>query len=75
MTTNACENYFSILKRGLVGVYQHVSPKHLKRYTGKFDFRYNTRDQNDLERTAKAVAGAWGKRLTYRRAGEGQARY
>jgi hypothetical protein len=29
--TNTIENYFSILKRGLTGVYQHVSPKHLKR--------------------------------------------
>src|SRR5262249_44164430 len=29
VTVNACENYFSILKRGLNGVYQHVSPKHL----------------------------------------------
>ena len=70
VTTNACENYFSILKRGLIGIYQHVSPQHLKRYTGEFDFRYNTRDHSDLERTAKAVAGAWGKRLTYRRTNE-----
>jgi len=42
-TVNRCENYFSILKRGINGVYQHVSPQHLKRYVGEFDFRYNTR--------------------------------
>ncbi len=38
---NGCENYFSILKRGINGAYQHVSPTHLKRYAGEFDFRYN----------------------------------
>jgi transposase-like protein len=38
---NACENYFSILKRGITGVYQHVNPTHLKRYVAEFDFRYN----------------------------------
>jgi transposase-like protein len=27
-TVNACENYFSILKRGINGTYQHVSPTH-----------------------------------------------
>ena len=35
--TNTIENYFSILKRGINGVYQHVSQKHLKRYLGEFD--------------------------------------
>ena len=39
--TNTVENYFSILKRGINGVYQHVSQKHLKRYLGEFDFRYS----------------------------------
>lgn len=70
-TVNACENYFSILKRGIVGVYQHVSPKHLKRYVGEFDMRYNTRELTDLERTEKIARGAKGKRLRYRRAGDG----
>lgn len=70
-TVNACENYFSILKRGLNGVYQHVSPTHLKRYVGEFDFRYNNRiglGIGDMERTEKAARGAVGKRLTYQRA-------
>jgi transposase-like protein len=69
-TTNACENYFSILKRGITGVYQHVSPTHLKRYVGEFDFRYNNRiglGVNDFERTEKVAKGAIGKRLTYQR--------
>ena len=65
VTTNACENYFSILKRGFIGIYQHVSPKHLKRYTGEFDFRYNTRELSDWERSGIALRGISGKRLTY----------
>jgi hypothetical protein len=65
--TNTCENYFSILKRGIFGVYHHVSPKHLKRYVGEFDFRYNARDVTDTQRASKALRGIEGKRLTYRR--------
>jgi transposase-like protein len=64
--TNTLEGYFSILKRGLGGIYQHVSPKHLKRYVGEFDFRYNTRKVTDVERTNAALAGIEGKRLYYR---------
>jgi transposase-like protein len=63
---NTCENYFSILKRGLTGVYQHVGAQHLRRYVGEFDFRYNTRKIKDLERSELALKGIKGKRLTYR---------
>ena len=69
--TNTCENYFSILKRGINGNYQWVSAKHLRRYLGEFDFRYNTRDVTDFERAALAAKGIQGKRLTYRRIGAG----
>ena len=72
--TNTVENYFSIFKRGVIGNYQWVSAKHLKRYLGEFDFRYNTRDVTDMERTVLAAKGIQGKRLTYRRTGEGEAR-
>jgi transposase-like protein len=65
--TNTVEGYFSILKRGINGVYQHVSQQHLKRYLGEFDFRYNERGISDAERANKALRGAEGKRLTYRR--------
>ena len=61
------ENYFSLLKRGIVGVYHHVSAAHLKRYVGEFEFRYNTRKRTDMERAALAAEGIKGKRLTYRR--------
>ena len=36
---NTIEGYFSIMKRGITGVYHHVSPKHLKRYLAEFDLR------------------------------------
>jgi transposase-like protein len=65
--TNTVEGYFSILKRGLIGTYHHVSEDHLKRYVGEFDFRYNNRKVSDQERTLNALRGIGGKRLTYRR--------
>jgi transposase-like protein len=67
---NACESYFSVFKRGMNGVYQHCDEKHLHRYLGEFDFRHNTRSKlgiEDKERADLALAGAEGKRLTYRR--------
>lgn len=66
--TNTIEGYFSIMKRGISGVYHHVSPQHLKRYLAEFDFRYNERSAlkvSDAERTEKAIAGVVGKRITY----------
>jgi transposase-like protein len=64
--TNTIEGYFSIFKRGMKGVYQHCSADHLKRYLAEFDFRYNEREITDCERTAIALQGIKGKRLTYR---------
>jgi transposase-like protein len=63
--TNSAEGYFSIFKRGMKGVYQHCSEKHLHRYLAEFDFRYNNRKISDEERTIEAVRSADGKRLTY----------
>ena len=59
--------YFSIMKRGINGVYHHVSQQHLKRYLAEFDFRYNERSALGIaERMTKSVQGIVGKRLTYR---------
>lgn len=41
--SNTVENYFSILKRGIVGTFHHVSEAHLARYLAEFDFRYSHR--------------------------------
>ncbi len=67
--TNTIEGFFSIFKRGMKGVYQHCSGKHLKRYLAEFDFRYNKREKlgiDDARRTELALAGIVGKRLMYR---------
>jgi transposase-like protein len=63
--TNTIEGFFSLLKRGINGVYHHVSKEHLHRYLAEFDFRYNTRKIDDHERTIAAIAGFEGKRLKY----------
>jgi len=73
--TNTVEGYFSIFKRGIYGVYHHVSQEHLKRYLCEFDFRYNCRIALGFDDTARAelaIKGIAGKRLTYRRT-DGQA--
>ena len=67
---NSAENFFSIVKRGIVGSYHHVSEAHLHRYMGEFDYRYNMRTVSDFERFSASIPGIVGKRLTYRRIGE-----
>lgn len=67
--TNTIEGYFSIFKRGMKGVYQHCSKKHLHRYLAEFDFRYSNRSAlgcEDVERAERVLRGVVGKRLTYR---------
>ena len=66
VTTNTIEGYFSLLKRGINGVYHHVGRKHLHRYLSEFDFRYNNRKVTDGERALQALKGFEGKRLTYK---------
>lgn len=70
--TQTLEGFFSIFKRGLVGVYQHMDAKHLNRYLAEFDFRMNNREKlgiDDVQRTTNAIKVAKGKRLTYRTTG------
>ena len=69
VSINAAENFYSILKRGVMGTYHSISEAHLHRYLKEFDFRYNNRSGlgvEDTERVAKIVKGTEGKRLTYR---------
>lgn len=68
--TNTIEGYFSIFKRGMKGVYQHCSSKHLHRYLAEYDFRYSHRaalGYDDEMRASIALKGAADKRLTYQK--------
>src|SRR5258708_39186059 len=68
VTTNTVEGFFGILKMGIGGVYQHVSPQHFHRYLSEVDFRYSNRKKlgiEDGERAAILLQGVVGKRLTY----------
>ena len=72
-TQTRSRTYFSVFKRGMIGVYQHCGEAHLHRYLAEFDFRYNRRTAlgwTDAMRTDAALKGIEGKRLTYRRIGE-----
>ena len=64
--TNTPESFFALLKRGHYGVCHHMSRKHLGRYCDEFSFRWDYRKMSDASRTVAAIAGADGKRLTYR---------
>jgi transposase-like protein len=65
---NSCESFFSLLKRGVVGSWHHVSREHLPKYASEFEFRWNQRKVSDGERMVAAVATLDGKRLTYKQA-------
>ena len=64
--TNTAEGFFSILKRGINGIYQHVSEQHLDRYLAEFAFRYDNRKVDDAVRVAIALGQIEGKRLMFR---------
>ena len=71
VSTNAIESYFSVFKRGMKGVYQHCSEKHLHRYLAEFEYRFNNRvalGVDDEQRAETALAQVVGKRLTYKAA-------
>lgn len=65
-TTNHVENFFGVFKRGMRGVYTFCGEQHLQRYLDEYAFRYTNRFVSDGERTALALQGIEGKRLTYR---------
>lgn len=64
--TNSVEGYFSLLKRGIVGIFHQVSPKHLQRYCDEFSYRYNTRKEKEAQRFDNSITQAEGKRLKYK---------
>ncbi len=67
--TNTVEGSFSIFKRGMKGIYQHCTKRHLHRYLAEFDFRYSNRialGVDDAARADQLIRGVVGRRLTYR---------
>ena len=68
VTTNSVESVFAVLKRGLIGVYHHASPKHLGRYVDEFAFRLNDGNvaRHTMERLDSFGRAVAGKRLTYK---------
>ncbi len=46
--TNSIENFWSLLKRGIMGSFHKISLKHLPRYLGEFEYRFNNRELTDL---------------------------
>ncbi len=63
--TNSIEGFWSIMKRGIIGVYHFTSHKHLQRYCDEYTYRYNTRKENSVEKFAKAIEHVAKARITY----------
>jgi transposase-like protein len=68
--SNTVEGVFSLIKRGVMGTFHSVSPKHLPNYLNEFQFRWNTRKLDDGQRVSRAIKAVEGKRLEYRQSVE-----
>jgi transposase-like protein len=68
VTTNGVESAFAVLKRGIIGVYHHITPKHTGRYVDEFAFRLNDGNvaRPTLDRLDSFIDGMADKRLTYK---------
>lgn len=62
--TNTAEGFFSLFKRGVIGIYHQVSRKHMHRYLDEFAFRYNLRKADDGQPFVSLLENSGG-RLTY----------
>ena len=63
--TNGMESFWSLLKRGYIGIYHWMSRKHLDRYVTEFEARHNSRPKDTLTQMADLMRGCIGKRLRY----------
>lgn len=64
-SVNGVENFWSLLKRMIVGIYHNVSPKHLQRYVDELSYRFNHRQDGEEQRVNRLLAMTSGRRLTY----------
>jgi transposase-like protein len=63
--TQGIENYWSLVKRGIVGTWHHVGVPYLNQYLREFDYRFNRRKVSDESRFASLLSQVNGKRLTW----------
>lgn len=63
--TNTIEGFWSLLKRGIVGIYHFTSRKHVQKHVDEFVFRYNTRRKAETNRFNLMLTYAE-NRLTYK---------
>lgn len=63
--TNNIENFWSLFKRGIIGIYHFTSKKHLQRYCDEFGYRYNTRKEIDKDRFVETLKNVGNARIRY----------
>jgi transposase-like protein len=63
--TNTIEGFWSLLKRGIIGIYHSTSKKHLQMYVDEFVFRYNTKHSSVNKRFNQMLSNTE-HRLTYK---------
>jgi transposase-like protein len=65
-STNGIENFWSILKRGIIGTFHSVSPQHLQAYVNEFSDRYNKKDLSNVERFQSIIERSVKDKVTYK---------
>ncbi len=63
--TNSIESFWALFKRGYIGVYHHMSRKHMDKYIDEFEYRTNTKQLKDPTRFSSMLTRCEG-RLTYK---------
>ncbi|MBL7700860.1 MAG: IS1595 family transposase [Ferruginibacter sp.] len=61
VTTNRVENFWSVLKRGIYGIYYQVHVKHLQRYCDEYAFRFNARTSSNKTKFDNALSNVHGR--------------